>query len=161
MPRNWVCQSRQRNGRPLLDALEQCLRDDALFVCQTLQFHGEIHCGDTAWLWQAGPGGGLVGRASVHTERGGAADINVDLRIEEVWTTPIVTRMTLLQDEVLNFASIVSFPQGTNFRLTDPQSERLREIIEARTAAPPHDLAALALAVGSDTTTAAIPALTA
>ncbi|MBI3966853.1 MAG: EVE domain-containing protein, partial [Chloroflexi bacterium] len=106
----------------------------------------EIHAGDTVYLWEAGPEGGVVAVAHVLTEPGplpedeqerpfvrdesalGAAGDQVRLRIVRAVPRP-VSRDMLRGHPTLGHLPILRMAQGTNLRLSAEQSEALDAVI--------------------------------
>jgi MoxR-like ATPase len=123
---------------------------DALAVLKHLrwsvkQYAADIHIGDTVYLWEAGPNGGLLAKASVVSEPAEGIDpphelpyyvsapsgeswLGVELDVQEVFTNPL-KRSDFKREPTLQNTLLMRLPQGTNFPITDPELEVLRAML--------------------------------
>jgi MoxR-like ATPase/predicted RNA-binding protein with PUA-like domain len=112
------------------------------------QYAADMRAGDTAFLWESGANGGVLAVARVlndpverpvdqrelrfyrDAEQERDAAKRVSLQVEQVLARRLA-RDELRDDAVLSGMEIFSFAQGTIFKLTPSEEERLHELIAA------------------------------
>lgn len=126
------------------------------------QFSEQIKKNDRAYIWLAGPGGGIVASGSILCDpEMREPDLNetynaelwqsapylaVDIRIDRKLTKHVVQRKVLLADERTKNLDILAYPGATNFRVLESEEKVIESIIDGtyhRTPAvipPPMDL---------------------
>ena len=139
----WIFQA-----NPTTYDLRSALRDLHKQTWSVRQHRAEIQAGDTAYLWLAGPAGGLAGVASILTDPATMAmdpdelryaAANSDLLGEE---TRVRIEIGRVLDPPLNRARVLQWPglaslqlfrqaQGTNFPVTGDEAANLEQLIEA------------------------------
>jgi hypothetical protein len=146
-PRWWVFQS-----NPGLYDLSGALRDLKGTTWRVTRFADEIREGDRVFLWQAGEAGGIRGLSTVS---GGVttgdrpadpyvlapdvlrpADRRVELRFDEVYARGL-PRERVRETPGLEGLDILRAPQGTNFKLSATQAERLVALLREEELVPP------------------------
>jgi hypothetical protein len=112
----------------------------------TSQHRNEIKPGDTAFLWYAGPGAGILAVATVtsqpkeipHPEAENAfmkepekftgLQPRVTLHIDKVLESPL-SKVELLKDDVLKTLRVIVNPRGTNFAVSAEEARRLMKLL--------------------------------
>jgi DNA polymerase III delta prime subunit len=107
---------------------------------------GDIHIGDIVYLWEAGANAGIVAVAHALTEvanlppnereqpfyrdatRFSGTEPRMMLRIDQVLSERLL-RSDIANDSKLAAMAILKNPQGTNFKLTKAEAERLAALV--------------------------------
>jgi MoxR-like ATPase len=121
---------------------------DAEDTWSVSRFKAELAIGDRVLLWQGGDEAGLYGIGQISGElfeRGSEDEhftsseneLAIPYRLTRKVDPPIL-RSTLLNHPVLKGLSVITAPQGTNFRVTDEQWTELRKLIDAEVVVPPN-----------------------
>lgn len=144
---NWIFQA-----NPDLFDLSGALAELGEISWLVRQHSDKIHSGDTVFLWESGASAGVVALARIITdpadlpEREAEVRFNrttdkfagvqrrVILRIEGVLSERLV-KSRILEDSELRSLTILSAPQGTNYRLTPMQADRLLALLSSRASA--------------------------
>jgi MoxR-like ATPase len=112
----------------------------------TAQYQNQISAGSAVYLWESGPGGGVLARGEIITDPSPMPDeegekfirdpskfegdtVRVRLRIDDVLDTPI-GRATLKAHPVLHELDVLGFPNGTNFRISADERDALDALFE-------------------------------
>ncbi|MDX6602983.1 MAG: 5-methylcytosine-specific restriction enzyme [Solirubrobacterales bacterium] len=108
------------------------------------QSRNQIHAGDRVYIWQSGPDGGVIAVGTILTdpallpsqedeqfvvdsERFSGEQLRVRVSVDRVLESPI-GRATLQQDPRLEGLGILTFPNATNYKLSDEEAEVLQEL---------------------------------
>lgn len=108
------------------------------------RFKTEYTVGDRLLLWQAGPEAGLYGLGQISGEVFERApddehftdptdELAVPWRLVTKVDPPLL-RERLLENPVLNGLSVITAPQGSNFRITDEQWSELKRLLDGESA---------------------------
>ena len=96
------------------------------------QHRGEIHVGDTVYLWKSGDAAGIYGIAKVASEEYERPDefgeIKVDLVYEHRFEEPLL-RDRLMEEEATAELEIIKQPQATNFKLVGTEAEAIADML--------------------------------
>ena len=149
LSKTWIFQA-----SPKFSDVKGALRSIEAPVCLVRQFRNEIKPGDTVYLWECGPGGGIVGVAEVsdgpriqaepaaqlpfirESEKFAGDRLRVKLQILKR-ISPVIPRKYLLSRPELTDLTILRCPRGTNFRVTQEQAAVLQRLVEQVTSFVP------------------------
>lgn len=110
------------------------------------RYKNEIKPGDNVFMWASGKDAGIYGLAKVINEPykqeflppidpfyingrdENRSKVVVDIKIEKVLEPPILKKQ-LKEYQELEDLLIIKFPQGTNFRVNEPQGDLIMKII--------------------------------
>jgi 5-methylcytosine-specific restriction protein B len=137
----WIFQ-----GNPKYYDVMGAIKDLDKITWSVKQYQNQIKKGDRAYIWVAGPEGGIVAsgvilcdpkiRENDEPDPYAVSDkINtgeipvVDIQLTNKITDTIIKREDLLADERLKNVSIINFPNATNFKLTTEQADTIDSII--------------------------------
>jgi len=141
--RSWIFQ-----GNPAVWDIRRAVHDFAATDFSVLRYKDEIKAGHTAFLWESGPKGGVVGVAELledpverpHThDQYTIAESHVlqgvhpraDIRVLKALDTPI-SRDEIRTHPGLEDLAILRFAQGTNFPVTPDEAQILHEMVDRR-----------------------------
>ena len=141
-PNTWIFQA-----SPKFSGVKGALRSIEGPVCLVRQFSKEIKPGDRVYLWECGPGGGIIGVAEVseapriqveppeqlpfirESEKFAGDRLRVKLQILKR-ISPVISREYLLSRPELTSLTIFRAPRGTNFRVSRDQAAVLQKVVE-------------------------------
>ena len=140
----WLFQANPKvwDLRGRLDEMELGEENDFLIV----RFKTEYAIGDRVLLWSSGSNAGLYGMGEISGElyeRGSedeeSDDADPELAIRWRLTRkvdPPILRSDLIDHPVLKGLSVITAPQGSNFRVTDEQWSELRSLLDREVGIP-------------------------
>lgn len=113
----------------------------------TNQSQKQIKKGDKAYIWMAGPDGGIVASGKIlcdpemrnpdhddpylrNSAIEGDPSLKVDIHIERKLTRNRISRTLLTDDERTKNMQILTFPGATNFRVTKAEDDVIESIID-------------------------------
>jgi|GEM_PF-5347756 len=140
MPRSWIFQANSEIYR-----IREALASLTALRWSVKQHRNDIKSGDTVYIWETGPSGGLlaVGRTTSEPFEGtdppgelpfyvtppeNAPSQRIDLVIDKVFKDPL-RRPELLAEPQLDDMQIIRNPRGTNFAVTESEDRILRQLL--------------------------------
>ena len=144
-PEHWIFQ-----GNPKIFDVRGYVSNHKEIVWSVNQSKHQIKAGQTGYLWQAGPDGGVIAMGTVLTdpqimkqnpnaepyvrdrEAFPEEHPRVRLQIDAVLSEPI-DRNELMQHPILKNLTILKFANATNFMISNEQYNALNELVRRRT----------------------------
>lgn len=140
-PSIWLFQ-----GNPKYYDVIRAVDEVDIITWNVKKFQKQIKAGDKVYIWASGSGGGIVAKGTILDDpKMCDSDINdpyyvgeplhkdpylgVNIKIEQKLTSNIITRKVLLEDECTKGLEILTYPIGTNFRVTKEQDDVIESII--------------------------------
>lgn len=139
--RAWIFQ-----GNPQSYNVMSAVKNSEIITWSTKQSYRQIHKGDTAYIWVSGIDGGIVAVGTILEEPADKKQnsddpyllkpdlhnetyLGVDIKIEQYFESPVVTREQLAKDVRTAKMTIVRRPNGTNFSVNGIQNQVIEDII--------------------------------
>lgn len=141
-PSAWMFQ-----GNPKRYDIVRAIEDLDKMTWAVSQYNHQIRKGDKVYIWKSGKDGGIISSGTIlcdpETKQPNLNDqyargtplntkpyLAVDIQIEKKLTDKMVARQTLLSDERTKKLEILTFPRGTNFRVTEEEATVIESIID-------------------------------
>ncbi len=131
----WIFQANPQKWPGWADMLQRTPPFDETWTASRRR--ADMHVGDAVLLWKSGDQAGVYGVAKIirepfEPEDGDESDFDSEwkvlLSVERLLDAPLL-RDELRQDPVLQDMEIIRQPAATNFRLSTPEYERLKQLL--------------------------------
>jgi 5-methylcytosine-specific restriction protein B len=137
----WIFQ-----GNPKYYDVTGAVKELDVITWSVKQYQKQIKKGDRAYIWLSGPEGGIIASGVIlcdpeirENDEPDPYDLSgnintketpvVDIKFKDKLTNTAISREDFLADERLKSASIITFPNATNYRLTPEQADIIDSII--------------------------------